>query len=666
MQQVFLDQLEVLRREVRMLFSWTEKKSGVIEPDERLPWGNTVAMGMQHVLAMFGSTVVAPLIMGFDPNLAILFSGIGTLLFFAITAGKVPSYLGSSFAFIAPVGAVMIGEGGMKAALGGIMAAGLVYLVIGLAVQFTGSGWIDALMPPLVTGAVVAIIGLNLAGAAKNLAVASMPLALITIFGVMAIAILGRGMLGRLPILLGTLFGYFMALLLGGTDVAGRMVGPMHISGVNFQPVRDAAWIGWPNFTSPSFSWNAISLIAPVAIVLVAENTGHIKAVSEMTGRNLMPYLGRGFIGDAVATMVAGAGGGTGVTTYAENIGVMAVTKVFSTAIFVVAAVTAIVLGFCPKFGALIGSIPNAVLGGVSTVLFGLIAVTGVRIWVENRVDFSRSSNLFIAAVALIVGAADYTIHFGDFALAGIGLGTFGAIILYQIFKALGIEDAPLAIDGPIVGVADSAISTRTSGRARGRGARVETETELDPRALRQAFGGTAATSDDAIDEEALYGEDDWALRPPVRPQGQRSSHQSQTTPQQRPPQPQSQSQPRDQRQMPPRGQTQQQPQPTLRQSDSRQEGVTERQTAPPRGMRPVNPGSRPPQRPLPGQQPSVRPEGSGRGDAGAGRAQRSAPQQRPPQRQPPVQDRDPRLRRPPINRNQKGLPDLPDPDDDL
>lgn len=660
MQQIFQDQLQVLWSEVRTLFSWKEKTSGLIEPDERLPWGNTIAMGMQHVLAMFGSTVVAPLIMGFDPNLAILFSGIGTLLFFAITAGKVPSYLGSSFAFIAPVGAVMIGDGGMKAALGGIMAAGLVYLVIGLVVQYTGSGWIDALMPPLVTGAVVAIIGLNLAGAAKNLAVASMPLALITILGVMAIAILGRGMLGRLPILLGTLFGYFMALLLGGTEVTGRMVGPMHISGVNFQPVRDAAWIGWPSFTSPSFSWNAITLIAPVAIVLVAENTGHIKAVSEMTGRNLMPYLGRGFIGDAVATMVAGAGGGTGVTTYAENIGVMAVTKVFSTAIFVVAAITAIVLGFCPKFGALIGSIPSAVLGGVSTVLFGLIAVTGVRIWVENRVDFSKSSNLFIAAVALIVGAADFTIHFGDFALAGIGLGTFGAIILYQVFKALGIEDAPLAIDVPPIGAADSAISNRTASRGRGRSPRVAAETELDPRALRQAFGGTALTSDQVVDEEALYGEDDWALQPPARSQGQRPVQPSAS--QRRPIQPQ----PQDQR--PQQSRTQQQ-QP-VRQGDPRQPGMQVRpaaqpqpsqpQSQPPQGSRPVNPSTRPPQRPMPGQQPSARPQG------GSGQTHPQVSQQRPPQRQASLPENDPRLRRPPINRNQKGLPDLPDPDDDL
>lgn len=199
--------------------------------------------------------------------------------------------------------------------------------------------------------------------------------------------------------------------------------------------MRDAAWIGFPDFVTPSFEWNAISIIAPVAIVLVAENTGHIKAVSAMTKRDMMPWLGRGFMGDGVATMVAGSGGGTGVTTYAENIGVMALTRVYSTVVFVIAAGVAILLGLSPKFGALINSIPAGVLGGVSTVLFGLIAITGARIWVENRVDFSRGVNLFVAAVAIIVGAANYTVHFGNFTFEGITLGTFGAIILYQIFK---------------------------------------------------------------------------------------------------------------------------------------------------------------------------------------------------------------------------------------
>lgn len=424
------------------LTGWTEKRSGMIGPDQRLPWGPSFVMGLQHVLAMFGSTVVAPLIMGFDANVAIFFSGIGTLIFFVMTGGRIPSYLGSSFAFIAPVAAVTgsIAVGDFNAAdipkaLGGIIAAGLLYTIIGAIVDYTGSGWIDALMPPLVTGAVVAVIGLNLAGAARGLVDQDGLLALITILAIFAIGLFTKGILGRLPILLGTIIGYLAALLLGGTTEAGRDLGFATVSGVSLAPVRDAAWIGLPDFVTPSFNWNAISLIAPVAIVLVAENTGHIKAVSAMTNRNMMPLLGKGFMGDGVATMVAGSGGGTGVTTYAENIGVMAVTRVYSTIIFVIAAGVAILLGLSPKFGALINSIPPGVLGGVSTVLFGLIAITGARIWVDNRVDFSRGVNLFVAAVALIIGAANYTVHLGNFTFEGITLGTFGAIILYQIFR---------------------------------------------------------------------------------------------------------------------------------------------------------------------------------------------------------------------------------------
>ncbi|HYH12096.1 MAG TPA: solute carrier family 23 protein [Thermomicrobiales bacterium] len=484
------------------LTGWTEKRSGLIAPDERLPWGQSFAMGIQHVLAMFGATVVAPLIMGFDANVAIFFSGIGTLIFFVVTGGRIPSYLGSSFAFIAPVGAVTgsIAVGDFNAAdipkaLGGIIAAGLLYTIIGAVVDYTGSGWIDALMPPLVTGAVVAIIGLNLAGAAKGLVDQDGWLALITILAIISIALLTKGILGRLPILLGTLAGYLVALVVGGTSAAGRDLGFATISGVDLEPVREAAWVGFPDFVTPSFEWNAISLIAPVAIVLVAENTGHIKAVSAMTNRDLMPWLGRGFMGDGVATMVAGTGGGTGVTTYAENIGVMALTRVYSTVVFVIAAGVAILLGLSPKFGALINSIPAGVLGGVSTVLFGLIAITGARIWVENRVDFSRGVNLFVAAVAIIVGAANYTVHFGNFTFEGITLGTFGAIILYQIFRLADpgaetpVADTPQPVpanreyDVPGTSYPDRPERTRRAGRRGGRPMHrtrnVETEREL-------------------------------------------------------------------------------------------------------------------------------------------------------------------------------------------
>jgi putative pyrimidine permease RutG len=204
---------------------------------------------------------------------------------------------------------------------------------------------------------------------------------------------------------------------------------------IDFSKVANAPWFGMPGFASPVFDANAMLLIAPVAVILVAENLGHIKAVSAMTGRDMNPYMGRAFVGDGIATIVSGASGGTGVTTYAENIGVMAATKIYSTAIFVVAALIAIVLGFSPKFGALIQTVPVAVMGGVSIVVFGLIAVAGAKIWVDNQVDFSNNTNLIVAAITLILGTGDYTLRLGEFALGGIGTATFGAIILYALLN---------------------------------------------------------------------------------------------------------------------------------------------------------------------------------------------------------------------------------------
>ena len=460
------------------MIAWREKRTGLIAPDERLPWGGTIAMGLQHVLAMFGATVVAPLVMGFDPNLAIFFSGIGTLIFFAMVAGRIPSYLGSSFSFIGPVAAVIgspaagtLNTADLPKALGGILVAGLIYALIGLLVHLSGTRWIDALMPPLVTGAVVMIIGLNLAPAARGLAKDSVFLAAITLLSILVIALFTGGLVARLPILLGTVVGYVVALVLGGTSAAGRDFGFIHVQGVDLSKVADAPWFGLPHFVGPAFDTRAISLLAPVAIILVAENTGHVKAVEAMTDRHLMPFLGRAFAGDGVATVVAGLGGGTGVTTYAENIGVMAMTRVYSTLIFIIAALVAIFLGLSPKFGALVGSIPTGVIGGVVTVLFGLIAVTGARIWVTNRVDFTRGINLFIAAVTVIIGAADYTLRIGDFELGGIGLGTFGAIILYQIFKnAPGGVDVETSADAmPVEDTAATDTPARAPGGREGR-----------------------------------------------------------------------------------------------------------------------------------------------------------------------------------------------------
>lgn len=407
----------------------------VVAPDERLPWPHTIAMGVQHVIAMFGATVLAPLLMGFDPNVAILMSGLGTLIFFVVVGGRVPSYLGSSFAFIGVVIAATgyAGSGpntNLGVALGGIVACGLLYTLIGLVVMGTGTRWIEALMPPVVTGAVVAVIGLNLAGIPiKNMAPTSFDAWMqgLTFLAVGLVAVRTRGMVQRLLILVGLIVASALYAVLTNGLGLGK---PIDFSGVIAAP-----WFGAPRFAAPVFDPAAMLLIAPVAIILVAENLGHIKAVAAMTGRNLDPYIGRAFVGDGVATMVSGSAGGTGVTTYAENIGVMAATRIYSTAMFVAAALIAIVLGFSPKFGALIQTIPLAVMGGVSIVVFGLITVAGAKIWVDNRVDFGDARNLMVAAITLVLGTGDYTLKFGDFALGGIGTATFGAIVLHLILR---------------------------------------------------------------------------------------------------------------------------------------------------------------------------------------------------------------------------------------
>jgi putative pyrimidine permease RutG len=422
-----------------------------IAPDERLPWGKMIVLGIHHVVAMFGSTALAPIIMGFDPNTAIFFSGIGTLLFFLITGGRLPSYLGSSFAFIAVVIAATgyAGSGpnpNIPLALGGIIAAGVVYAIIGLVVHFSGTAWVEKLMPPVLTGAIVAAIGLNLAGVAvKGVSASGFDTAvgLVTVLAVALIAVHAPGMARRLPVLLGAICGYVLYLICANGFGLGKPI--------DFSAVAAAPLFGLPHFTSPIFTGSAMALMAPVAIVLVAENLGHVKAISAMTGRDFDPLLGRAFFADGLATIIAGFGGGTGVTTYAENMGVMAVTRVFSTLVFVVAGCVALILGFSPKFGALILTLPGPVIGGLALVVFGLIAATAGRIWVENRVDFSDARNLIIVAVALTAGAGDLTVRIGGFALGGIGTATFGAIILYHLLRPRSDPDLPIV-------VADSAI----------------------------------------------------------------------------------------------------------------------------------------------------------------------------------------------------------------
>ncbi|MER5173654.1 uracil-xanthine permease family protein [Thioclava sp. GXIMD2076] len=412
---------------------WRLTTSDTVMPDERLPMRAAVPMGIQHLVAMSGSTILGPLLMGFDPNLAILFSGIGTLIFFLCTAGRVPSYLGSSFSFIAVVIAITgyAGTGpnaDIGAALGGIIACGALYALIGLVVMAAGTGWVEKLMPPAVTGAIGAAIGLNLAPVGvKGIEGGGLhtTIALLTLLAVALVSVYAPVALRRVSILIGIAAGYVAVLVLGN--------GMGLMPAIDFTQLSAAPWLGMPAFQTPRFETGAMVLIAPVALILVAENLGHIKAIGAMTGQDMDRYVGRGFLGDGLATMVSGAGGGTGVTTYVENMGVMAVTRVFSTLTFIIAACVAILLGFSPKFGALLQTIPAPVLGGLSVAVFGLIAAAMLRLFVDNKVDFSKPRNLFTVGVTLVFGSGDFSLSFGNFAIGGIGTATLAALVLYQI-----------------------------------------------------------------------------------------------------------------------------------------------------------------------------------------------------------------------------------------
>jgi uracil-xanthine permease len=410
------------------LLSWNLHGNGksvkdgeVVKPDERLAWPLTIGVGIQHIAAMFGATFLVPIITGFPPSTTLFFSGVGTLIFLALTKNRVPSYLGSSFAFLAPIAAAQA-SGGIAVALGGVVATGVLLAIVGLIVNAVGIGWINWLLPPLVTGSIVMIIGLNLAGAANNNFKAAPITAIITLASVALIGAISKGFLSRISIFGGIVVGYAYAALQGD---------------INFDGVKAAKWFALPTFTSPSFDVNAILLFLPVVLVLIAENVGHVKAVAAMTGKDLDDQMGNALIADGVATTLAGAGGGSGTTTYAENIGVMAATRIYSTAAYWIAGLGAILLSLSPKFGAVLSATPAGVLGGVGVALYGMIGVLGAKIWIENKVDFGNSTNLFIAATVLIIGIADMTWKRGDYSFGGIINGTLVAVVGYQVLRAL-------------------------------------------------------------------------------------------------------------------------------------------------------------------------------------------------------------------------------------
>jgi uracil-xanthine permease len=444
----------------------------VVAPGERLSWGRTAGLGAQHVVAMFGATFVFPLIMGLNPQLAIMMSGIATICFLLIVKGRIPSYLGTSASFVGGVSAIYAQGGTAPEVTGSILIAGLVLAAVGVVIHFAGSGVIHAVLPPVVTGAVVLLIGFNLAPVVANVYwPQDQWIALIVMVAVVAMGVGLRGFAGRISIFLGLLLGYALSWVFDRTfgqvtsvlpgqnllDAAGKPCaaeGPYCVATafphdrIGWDGVKAADWIGFPPQTDlangvvgyhlPEFRWAFVLLVLPAVIALIAENTGHVKAVAEMTGDDLDPMMGRAIGADGVGTVLASAVGGSPTTTYAENIGVMAATRVYSTAAYFVAAGVAILFGLSPKFGAVVSATPGGVLGGITVVLYGMIGLLGAKIWRENGVDFGNPINLVPVAAGIIIAIGNTSLKISDdFTLSGIALGTIVTIGTYHLARAL-------------------------------------------------------------------------------------------------------------------------------------------------------------------------------------------------------------------------------------
>ncbi|GAA3418732.1 uracil-xanthine permease family protein [Streptosporangium vulgare] len=439
-----------------MVAGWTKHGDGrtlapgeVVRPGERLSWPRMVGFGAQHVVAMFGATFVFPLVMGLDPNVAIMFSGVGTIMFLLIVKGRIPSYLGTSASFVGGVLAIRALMGGDTPATdaivtGAILVAGLVLALVGVAIHFLGVQIINRVFPPVVTGAVVMLIGFGLAYVVADIYwPQDQWIALITMTVTFVIIVLFKGFVGRIGILLGLIIGFVLSW--GADKVFGNITAFNAGTGavdthprVNFDAVASADWIGLPSMHFPDFKFSAVLLVLPAVIALVAENVGHVKAVGEMTGTDVDPYMGRAVAADGAATVVASAFGGSPTTTYAENIGVMAATRVYSTAAYYIAAVIAILFGLCPKFGALVAATPGGVLGGITVILYGMIGLLGAKIWIENRVDFADPVNLVPigAGIILAIGPVKHMIS-SDFTLEGIALGTIVVVAGYHLLRVI-------------------------------------------------------------------------------------------------------------------------------------------------------------------------------------------------------------------------------------
>jgi uracil permease len=414
-----------------------------LQVHERPGFGPGILLSLQHLFAMFGSTVLVPVIFGVDPATVLLMNGIGTLLYLLICKGRIPAYLGSSFAFISPVLAVLASEGaGYAEALGGFVVVGAIFVLVALIIGRVGTRWLDVVFPPAAMGAIVAVIGLELIPVAARMAGWIAPdgvdaaswspdskvllVSVVTLLVILIGSVLFKGFLKIIPILVGFVVGYLVAWTQGL---------------VEFDKVSQASAFALPEFVTPRFELSAILIIAPAALVVIAEHIGHLIVTGNMVGKDLSrdPGLHRSLLGNGLSTMLSGFVGSTPNTTYGENIGVMAITRVYSVWVIGGAAVIAIAMSFFGKLSALIGSIPDAVIGGVSLMLFGVIAAAGIRMLVESKVNYAKPSNIVLTTVVLVLGISGTTFKWGYLELKGMALATVVAILLSLLFKGFEV-----------------------------------------------------------------------------------------------------------------------------------------------------------------------------------------------------------------------------------
>lgn len=403
--------------------------------NERPPLLKTIPLSLQHLFAMFGSTVLVPILFNINPATALLFNGIGTLLYLFICKGQIPAYLGSSFAFISPV--LLLLPQGYEVALGGFIVCGALFCLVALIVKQAGTGWLNVMFPPAAMGAIVAVIGLELAAVAANMAGLLPPdgqkansttivISMVTLGVTVLASVMFRGFLAIIPILIGVLAGYGFSFVLGQVDTT---------------PIQQASWLALPTFYHPRFEWFAIVTILPAALVVIAEHVGHLAVTANIVKRDLMhkPGLHRSMFANGLSTFISGFFGSTPNTTYGENIGVMAITRVYSTWVLGGAAIFAILLSCVGKLAAAIQMIPVPVMGGVSLLLYGVIGASGIRVLIESKVDYSKAQNLILTSVILIVGVSGAKIHIGAAELKGMALATIIGIALSLVFRIISL-----------------------------------------------------------------------------------------------------------------------------------------------------------------------------------------------------------------------------------